>query len=50
MIRVCIAGISGWTGDRLAEAVGTANDLKLVSGVSRSRAGTTHEQLALEAD
>ena len=47
MIRVCIAGISGWTGDRLAEAVGTANDLELVSGVSRSRAGTTHEQLGV---
>ena len=36
MIRVCIAGITGWTGGPIAEAVGLADDLELVAGVSRS--------------
>jgi 4-hydroxy-tetrahydrodipicolinate reductase len=34
--RVCIAGITGWTGRAVAAAVEAANDLKLVAGVSRS--------------
>jgi 4-hydroxy-tetrahydrodipicolinate reductase len=34
--RVCIAGITGWTGSAVAEAVEAAGDLELVSGVSRS--------------
>jgi len=36
VIRVCIAGITGWTGSAVAEAVDAADDLELVSGVSRS--------------
>jgi 4-hydroxy-tetrahydrodipicolinate reductase len=36
VIRVCIAGITGWTGRPIAEAVEGAGDLELVSGVSRS--------------
>ena len=36
MIRVCIAGITGWTGRPIAEAVEQAGDLDLVAGVSRS--------------
>lgn len=39
MIRVCIAGATGWAGSELARAVGTAGDLALVSGVSRKNAG-----------
>jgi 4-hydroxy-tetrahydrodipicolinate reductase len=39
-IRVCVAGITGWTGRPVAEAVGAADDLALVAGVSRSAAGT----------
>ena len=35
-IRVCIAGITGWTGSAVAEAVAAATDLELVAGVSRS--------------
>jgi 4-hydroxy-tetrahydrodipicolinate reductase len=35
-IRVCIAGITGWTGSAVADAVRRADDLELVSGVSRS--------------
>jgi 4-hydroxy-tetrahydrodipicolinate reductase len=50
--RVCIAGITGWTGRAVAAAVDAADDLELVSGVSRSAAreegvyGTTAEALA----
>ncbi len=36
MIRVCVAGITGWTGRAVAEAVRAAEDLELVAGVSRS--------------
>ena len=35
-IRVCVAGITGWTGRAIAEAVDAADDLELVAGVSRS--------------
>jgi 4-hydroxy-tetrahydrodipicolinate reductase len=35
-IRVCVAGITGWTGRPVAEAVRQAKDLDLVGGVSRS--------------
>jgi 4-hydroxy-tetrahydrodipicolinate reductase len=49
MIRVCVAGITGWTGAPIANAIAEAGDLELVSGVSRSRAGTTLEDLAVPA-
>ena len=39
MTRVCIAGITGWTGRAIAAAVDAVGDLQLVSGVSRSAAG-----------
>jgi len=35
-IRVCVAGVTGWTGRPVAEAVRQAKDLQLVAGVSRS--------------
>jgi 4-hydroxy-tetrahydrodipicolinate reductase len=38
-LNICIAGVTGWTGDALAEAVTAAEDLVLRSGVSRSAAG-----------
>ena len=38
MTRVCIAGITGWTGRAIAAAVDAAGDLQLVSGVSQSAA------------
>ena len=40
MIRVCIAGITGWTGSEVAAAVEAADDLQLVAGVSRSDASS----------
>jgi 4-hydroxy-tetrahydrodipicolinate reductase len=36
MIRVCVAGVTGWTGGPVAAAVEAAGDLELVAGVSRS--------------
>jgi 4-hydroxy-tetrahydrodipicolinate reductase len=39
VIRVCIAGSTGWTGSAVAAAVAAAADLELVSSVSRSGAG-----------
>lgn len=41
MIRVCLAGATGWVGRALVPAVGAAQDLELVSAVSRSAAGRT---------
>jgi 4-hydroxy-tetrahydrodipicolinate reductase len=36
VIRVCIAGITGWTGSAVADAVRAAGDLELAAGVARS--------------
>jgi 4-hydroxy-tetrahydrodipicolinate reductase len=36
VIRVCVAGITGWTGTAVGAAVEQADDLELVAGVSRS--------------
>jgi 4-hydroxy-tetrahydrodipicolinate reductase len=36
MIRVCVAGVTGWTGSAVADAVSAADDLELVAGVARS--------------
>jgi 4-hydroxy-tetrahydrodipicolinate reductase len=35
-VRVCVAGVTGWTGSAVAEAVERADDLVLAAGVSRS--------------
>lgn len=40
MIKVCIAGITGWIGKPLAEAIAKSDDLELAVGVARSL-GTT---------
>lgn len=39
MIRICVAGATGWTGSAIAEAVVAAEDLALVACVARSAAG-----------
>jgi 4-hydroxy-tetrahydrodipicolinate reductase len=36
MIRVCVAGVTGWTGSEVADAVRAADDLDLVAGVART--------------
>jgi len=38
-VGICVAGATGWTGRAVAEAVGAADDLRLVSAVSRSASG-----------
>src|SRR6478752_6190765 len=40
MIRVCVAGVTGWTGRAVAAAIDAASDVELVAGVSRSDAGS----------
>jgi 4-hydroxy-tetrahydrodipicolinate reductase len=48
MIRVCVAGITGWTGRPVAAAIDAAADLELVAGVARSdpaRFGSVAEAL-----
>ncbi|HVM33795.1 MAG TPA: 4-hydroxy-tetrahydrodipicolinate reductase [Actinomycetota bacterium] len=39
MINVCVAGATGWTGRAVAEAAAAADDLELISAVSRRAAG-----------
>jgi 4-hydroxy-tetrahydrodipicolinate reductase len=39
MIRVCLAGATGWVGRDLARAIAAAEDLELVAAVSRRAAG-----------
>jgi 4-hydroxy-tetrahydrodipicolinate reductase len=39
-LQICVAGVTGWTGGAVAEAVAAADDLTLRSGVSRSAAGS----------
>ena len=38
-LGICVAGVTGWTGGAVAEAVAAADDLQLRAGVSRSAAG-----------
>jgi 4-hydroxy-tetrahydrodipicolinate reductase len=40
MLRVCVAGVTGWTGRAVAEAIRAADDLELAAGVSRSDPGS----------
>jgi 4-hydroxy-tetrahydrodipicolinate reductase len=40
VIRVCVAGVTGWTGGPVAAAVAAADDLVLVSGAAPSAAGS----------
>lgn len=42
---MCVAGITGWTGSAVAEAVREAPDLELVAGISRSDPGS-HSSVA----
>ena len=41
MIRVCFAGVTGWTAPPIVAAIDAADDLNLTCGVSRSAAGQT---------
>src|SRR4051794_28257439 len=39
MIRICFAGVTGWTAPPILAAIAAAEDLALVAGVARSAAG-----------
>jgi 4-hydroxy-tetrahydrodipicolinate reductase len=39
MIKLCFAGLTGWTAPPILAAIDAADDLTLTSGVSRSAAG-----------
>jgi 4-hydroxy-tetrahydrodipicolinate reductase len=41
MIRVCFAGVTGWTAPPIVAAIDAADDLSLSCGVSRSTSGRT---------
>jgi 4-hydroxy-tetrahydrodipicolinate reductase len=41
VIRVCFAGVTGWTAPPILAAIDAADDLTLTAGVSRSAAGRT---------
>jgi 4-hydroxy-tetrahydrodipicolinate reductase len=41
VIRICFAGVTGWTAPPILAAIDAADDLTLVAGVSRSAAGRT---------
>ena len=49
MLRVLIAGATGWTGAPLAAAVEAADDLELAGGIARSGADHASVQEALAA-
>ena len=49
MLRVLIAGVTGWTGAPLARAVEAAGDLELAGGIARSGADFGSVAEALEA-
>jgi 4-hydroxy-tetrahydrodipicolinate reductase len=39
VIKVCLAGATGWTGSELARSIANADDLTIVAAVSRKHAG-----------
>lgn len=41
MIKVCFAGVTGWTAPPIVKAIDESTDLALVAGVARSAAGRT---------
>jgi 4-hydroxy-tetrahydrodipicolinate reductase len=49
MLRVLIAGVTGWTGAPLAEAVEAADDLELAGGIARRDAAHASVEEALAA-
>ena len=44
-IRVCIAGATGWAGSALSKGVHSAENLKLICGVSRTKAGKSLNEI-----
>ncbi|HEY9731031.1 MAG TPA: 4-hydroxy-tetrahydrodipicolinate reductase [Drouetiella sp.] len=49
-LKVCVAGVTGWTGKAVAQAIASADDMQLVAAVSRSAAGTALRQYDVDSD
>ncbi len=49
-LKVCVAGVTGWTGRAVAQAVAAAEDMQLVSAVSRSAAGKSVRDFQIDSD
>jgi 4-hydroxy-tetrahydrodipicolinate reductase len=50
MIRVCLAGATGWAGSELARATAKASDIRIVSAVARRTAGQNLREVLGEPD
>lgn len=48
VIRVCLAGATGWAGSAVARAIAQSTDIELVSAVSRTHAGRTLGEVLTE--
>jgi 4-hydroxy-tetrahydrodipicolinate reductase len=46
MIKICFAGVTGWTAPPIVAAIDASDDVILTCGVSRSRAGRTLSDIA----
>jgi 4-hydroxy-tetrahydrodipicolinate reductase len=49
MIRVCLAGVTGWIGQPLRATIEASEDIELVAAVSRKAAGSTVGGVAVSA-
>ena len=48
MIKICLAGATGWAGSELARSIAKTTDLKLVAAVSRTHAGRSLGEVLAE--
>ncbi len=39
MLRICVAGLTGWTGKSVALAIAQSNEFELVAAISRKAVG-----------
>lgn len=49
-LKVSVAGVTGWTGKAVAQAIALAEDMTIVSAVSRSAAGKSLREFQIESD
>ncbi|MBP9090186.1 4-hydroxy-tetrahydrodipicolinate reductase [bacterium] len=49
-LKVCVAGVTGWTGKAVAQGICATEDMSLVSAVSRSSAGKSLRELDINCD
>ena len=50
MLKVCLAGVTGWTAAPIVAAIDAADDLALACGVSRSAAGKALSEVGSSSD